>query len=298
MRREWGTSASTAWTAKARSEGRGAVGLPAWMARPRALDESCASSWDRFEPGPASLDVAAAEDLAGPPIDSPDGQCSIAPSYESDDEQMPSPGAIKRTKERARRANATVNALGRGAAALYQDAARRAADRRRARRSERNKVRAEEAEDELRRLRAKRRALAAPGPFEGLMKREAEAADRKREAAQRRRQEAEVKPRTFRAKPVPNFGKGPPPTSRLSAADRKKVQEASLAKARKMAPRCAAVPTAATDSKRVLGERNQNPAAKQIRAKLKADRKRWDAYVKFKREGPTSPDPRDGEQWE
>jgi hypothetical protein len=48
----------------------------------------------------------------------------------------------------------------------------------------------------------------------------------------------------------------------------------------------------------VLGERNQNPAAKQIRAKLKADRKRWDAYVKFKREGPTSPDPRDGEQWE
>ena len=298
VRREWGTSASTAWTAKARSEGRGAVGLPAWMARPRALDESCASSWDRFEPGPASLDVAAAEDLAGPPIDSPDGQCSIAPSYESDDEQMPSPGAIKRTKERARRANATVNALGRGAAALYQDAARRAADRRRARRSERNKVRAEEAEDELRRLRAKRRALAAPGPFEGLMKREAEAADRKREAAQRRRLENEVKPRTFRAKPVPNFGKGPPPTSRLSAADRKKVQEASLAKARRMAPRCAAVPTAATDSKRVLGERNQNPAAKQIRAKLKADRKRWDAYVKFKREGPTSPDPRDGEQWE
>jgi hypothetical protein len=159
-------------------------------------------------------------------------------------------------------------------------------------------VRAEEAEDELRRLRAKRRALAAPGPFEGLMKREAEAADRKREAAQRRRLENEVKPRTFRAKPVPNFGKGPPPTSRLSAADRKKVQQASLAKARKMAPRCAAVPTAATDSKRVLGERNQNPAAKQIRAKLKADRKRWDAYVKFKREGPTSPDPRDGEQWE
>ena len=55
---------------------------------------------------------------------------------------------------------------------------------------------------------------------------------------------------------------------------------------------------AAADSKRVLGERNQNPAARQIRAKLKADRKRWDAYVKFKREGPTSPDPRDGEQWE
>ena len=47
--------------------------------------------------------------------------------------------------------------------------------------------------------------------------------------------------------------------------------EASLAKAQQMAPRCAAVPTAATDSKRVLGERNQNPAARQIRAKLKAD---------------------------
>ena len=76
------------------------------------------------------------------------------------------------------------------------------------------------------------------------------------------------------------------------------MQQASLAKAQRMAPRCAAVPTAATDSKRVLGERNQNPAARQIRAKLKADRKRWDAYVKFKREGPTSPDPRDGEQWE
>ena len=104
--------------------------------------------------------------------------------------------------------------------------------------------------------------------------------------------------RNFTPTQVPNFGKGPPPSSRLSAADRKKVQEASLAKARRMAPRCAAVPTAATDSKRVLGERNQNPAAKQIRAKLKADRKRWDAYVKFKREGPTSPDPRDGEQWE
>ena len=102
-------------------------------------DRLSVAAWVRFEPGPASLDVAAAEDLAGPPIDSPDGQCSIAPSYESDDEQMPSPGAIKRTKERARRANATVNALGRGAAALYQDAARRAADRRRARRSERNK---------------------------------------------------------------------------------------------------------------------------------------------------------------
>ena len=48
---------------------------------------------------------------AGPPIDSPDGQCSIAPSYETDDEQMPSPGAIKRTKGRAR-ARATVNARG------------------------------------------------------------------------------------------------------------------------------------------------------------------------------------------
>ena len=274
------------------------MGLPAWMARPRALDESCASSWDRFEPGPASLDAAAAEDLAGPPIDSPDGQCSIAPSYESDDEQMPSPGAIKRTKERARRANATVNALGRGAAALYQDAARRAADRRRARRSERNKVRAEEAEDELRRLRAKRRALAAPGPFEGLMKREAEAADRKREAAQKRRLENEVKPRTFRAKPVPNFGKGRRRHLGCRRRTGKKCRRRPSRRPRRMAPRCAAVPTAATDSKRVLGERNQNPAARQIRAKLKADRKRAGRLREVQAGRADSPDPRDGEQWE
>ena len=311
VRREWGLP-KNAWTAQARSEGRGAVGLPAWMTRPRhATDASCASSWERFEPGAASLDVAAAEDLAGPPIDSPEGPCSVAPSYESDDDQVPSPGAARRTRERARRANATVHTLGRGAAALYQDAARRAADRRRGRRSEKNKVRAEEAEEELRRLRAKRRALAAPGPFAGLMQREAAAADRKREAAQKQRQAAQVKPRTFRAKPAPKAGKGPPAASRLSAVDRKKEKERSLKRAQKMAPRCASVPTAAMDAKRALGNRtNQNPAAKHIRAKLKADRKRWDAYCKFKRGGAnpalvdnavaqaTSPDPRDGEQWE
>ena len=86
----------------------------------------------------------------------------------------------------------------------------------RARRSERNKLRAEEAEDEPRRLRAKRRALAAPGPFEGLMKREAEAADRKREAAQQRRREAAASPRPPGGASAPPRVSGRPPPLRAS----------------------------------------------------------------------------------
>ena len=162
-------------------------------------------------------------------------------------------------------------------------------------------MKADEAEAELRKLQQKRRALAAPGPFSGLMKREADRADRRRaEKLAREAEEADEAPKHFVANPVPDFSTPPAHSLRPTRAEREARAARTLAAAA-AAPRCATAPTAASDHRRNLGDSTNRPrpktseAALRTRRKLAADRKRWDAWCAFKKRGgePRSPDPRE-----
>ena len=283
----------------------GAAGLPAWMgARPReSSGRDPDGGWVR---GAYSGDAGAAEDFARAPEGSP--APSIAPSYESDDEPAPQ-GRSRAARDRARAANATTAVLGACSAGLYADAARRAAERRRLYRAERNQKRAEDAEAELRALAAKRRALAAAGPFEGLMRREAEQANRLKEkrAARAAAERRELRDHKFKFVP-PEHTKGEDPAvAARRAADRRVANKVRATYAKELAdataPRVARVTTEAADAKRarhLRRARHAKPeprpaAAETTRKKLARQRRHWDAYVDFNRRADkraTSPDPR------
>ena len=88
---------------------------------------------------------------------------------------------------------------------LYLDAMRRAAERRASARREVSKMRREEAELELRDLARRRRALAAPGPFHGLMAREDSMARRKQAKLDQIREAEifEIRQNKFKHTPAP-----------------------------------------------------------------------------------------------
>lgn len=208
----------------------------------------------------------------------------------------------------------------RPSSALWADAARSAAERRESYRRERAAVRAEEAALELRELARRRRALSASGPFENLMRREAQMADRKRQ------REAERRLAESRARADAKFKAKPPPTQRPIRRETQKREDraaARLAQADNDAPRVASVPTAAARAKQrqpmhlVSDKPPTSPAvaykrhaarrreAATAKARLEAQRMRWDAFVRFHRrpeesaaELPSSalaqPPPRDG----
>ena len=200
----------------------------------------------------------AAVDFARTPEGSPPASpASAAPSFTAEDDEDADADADAAAEfERGRAANRTAHVLGSCSSGLYTDAARRAALRRRAYRREKGALRAESAELELRELERKRRALAAPGPFEGLMRREREQADRRQARAAEKRDAERTAARTahFTYVPPPHLtAAAPPPVStRARDADRivaNKVRAAHrLAYADVNAPRCAKVTTRAADA--------------------------------------------------
>lgn len=227
-------------------------------------------------------DVAAMRRVLTPPDDQ-----SLAPTYDDEAQAAPVNASSPAPTPRS---------------ALYADAERRAAERRRCYRRERAAVRERQAECELAELQQRRRALSAPGPFVGLMRREEAMAQRKRQHVQRH-VDANLK---ARAEASFKFKKPPTPRPQRKATDaathnRPNRAAAKLAESDTKAPRVAHLATKATRARAIHKEsmprreptpKHHNKAARTsaidrkartTKARLLSQRARFDAYVDFHR---------------
>lgn len=254
---------------------------------PVAVDDAVAAATRRIE----ALERRVAA-MRAPCVS--DDEASVAPTYAGEQ------GRESQHAEEVRRAERPCCS---SRVSLWADASRRALERRKVYSRERAAIRAEEAAIELRELARRRRALSAPGPFENLMRREAQMADRKqqRELQRREAERCQIAAAKFKAKPPPT----PPPPPPADPAQIDKTRATShLARADVEAPRVANLATVAARAKQrpatlrtkrtstspaIYKRASSQRKAATTKARLTAARMRWDAFVHFQRRRSQEP---------